>query len=209
MLEQLQSLDPAVLAEVVRLDQRDPQFEVTDWNVGRLSDQGIINPEGLFLISGHGRRGDEGSGRAIIPWSVALKVLRDPGQEQDPHDLWYWKRELLAFQSGLLAHLPGPVVAPRYYGSLELAEGVGLWMEHIVPTDPSPWTLEQYAFVARQLGQLNGAYLSETSLPDYPWLSTGLARTWSGGPMEELEKAWENPIVRQTYPERQIGRAHV
>lgn len=186
-----------MLADVVRQDQRNSQFEITDWTVRRLSDRGIINPDGLFLFSGHRR-----SGQAITPWSVALKVLRDSGQEQNPRDLWYWKRELLAYESGLLAHLPGPVAAPRYYGSLELAEGVGMWMEHIIPTGPLDWTLDQYGFAARQLGQFNGAYVNGTPLPDYPWLSTGLARAWSGGPVEKLEKAWENPIIRQTFSEK-------
>jgi hypothetical protein len=199
LIEQLQSLDPAILAEVVRQDQKDPGFAITDWTVSLLSDHGIINPEGLILFSGHGR-----SGQVIKPWSVVLKVLPIPDQEGDPSNLWYWKRELLAFESGLLARLPGPVAAPRYYGLLNFDQSIGMWMEHILETVSPRWTLNQYAIAARQLGQFNGAYLSGTSLPNNPWLSAGLFRTWFGGPLEEMEKAWENPIVRQAFS----GRLH-
>lgn len=197
MFEKLQSIDPSLLADVVRQDQRDRKYTITDWTVGRLSDRGILHPDGLFLFSGHGSNRE-----ASTPWSIVLKLLRYPDRELDPRHLNYWKREIEAFQSGLLTRLPGLVTAPRYYGSIEFAEGVGLWMEHIVETGPSRWTPHQYAFAAQQLGRFNGAYLNETPLPDYPWLSAGLVRAWTGGLMEDLDKAWENPIVRQTFSEK-------
>jgi hypothetical protein len=91
MLATLQAIDPAVLTEVVRQDQRSPTFEILDWNVKRLSDKGVINPDGLFLFSGQGR--DEQDTR---PWSVVLKILKKPDEEQDMREIFYWKRELLA-----------------------------------------------------------------------------------------------------------------
>jgi hypothetical protein len=196
MLEKVQSIDPSVLLSVARQAQQDPQFEITEWTVRPLSNKGIINPEGLLLFAGHGRSGPD-----IKPWSVVMKVLRRQEQEPPLTDMWYWKRELLAFESGLLTHLPGPVVAPRYFGSLELTDGVGLWMEHVVETAPARWTLDHYAFAARQLGQFNGAYLNGSPLPDYPWLSASLLRTWVGSQVEDHEKAWESPNIRAAFPE--------
>ena len=38
ILEQMKDIDTAVLAEVVRLDQRDSSFDMTDWTVARLSE---------------------------------------------------------------------------------------------------------------------------------------------------------------------------
>src|SRR5438132_8831501 len=124
-LEQLRALDPEVLANVVRLDQRTKSFQMLDWTVERLSTRGIINPDGLFCFSGHGR--DEHMTRS---WSVVLKVLRRNDECESIRDLRYWKRELLASQFKLLQKLPGPVTAPRLYAATENAGGAWLWMEH-------------------------------------------------------------------------------
>ena len=127
MLEQLQAIDPEVLTTIVRQDQRSPTFEITQWAVDRLSSKGIINPDGLFRFSGYGRAGD-----VSRPWSVVLKIVRKPDDQQNPRDIWYWKRELLAAQCQLLEHLRGPIAAPRIYAISEHADNGWLWMEHIV-----------------------------------------------------------------------------
>jgi hypothetical protein len=98
----------------------------------------------------------------------------------------------------------GYMVRPRHifqavanlvdHAALELESGTGLWMEHIVATVHSPWTLDQYAFAVRQLGRFNGAYLNGTPLPNAPWLTKGHARTWAGVSHEEMEK----PGITQT-----------
>jgi hypothetical protein len=191
-LTALQVLDPAVLTDVVRQDQEEPDLEVTDWTVKPLSNKGVINPDGLFLFSGQARAGE-----TIRPWSVALKILRKPEREQEPHDLWYWKRELSAFQSGLLEKLPGPVAAPRFYGATEHEDGAWLWMEHIHGATET-WTLDHYAFAARQLGRFNGAYLTDTPVPSEPWFCRKLARQWAEmfGPENA---AWDDPFISRYF----------
>jgi len=99
----LQAVDPALLADVVRQDQRSQAFEIADWAVGRLSNNGANSPDGLWLFSGSG-----GVGGAARPWSVVLKIIERPQQEQAPEALGYWKREVLLVQSGMLERLPGP-----------------------------------------------------------------------------------------------------
>ena len=193
MLTTLRATDPALLREMVRKDQHSPTFELLSWDVKRLSQKGLINPDGLFLFSGQGD--DE---RGTTPWSVVLKILNDPGGEPDPRNLWYWKRELLVAQSGVAASLPGRVVAPRYYAATE-HDGKGwLWMEYVTATTPQTWTKDHYAFAAHQLGCFNGAYLSgRLPLPDYPWLSKENARTLSDGFVPQ--NAWGNSFVQQFY----------
>jgi hypothetical protein len=196
LLEQLQSIDPQTLAEVVRQDQRSPAFEISEWNVDYLSHKGIVNPEGLFLFSGVGHD-SEGS----RPWSVVLKVLRKPDYEQDPRDIWYWKRELLAAQHDLLPQHEGPLSAPGIYAVMEYEDSGWIWMEHIVEKSRQPWTLEDYAFAAHALGYANGLSLMAAPSPDYPWLCTEHCRWWlrliEG---REPEKAWENPYVSKYFP---------
>lgn len=120
-----------------------------------------------------------------------------------PSDWNYWKREFLAFRSGLLDELPDGVVAPRCYGASEHEDGsVWLWQEEIIDSY-GLWQPVQYASVARQLGQLNGAYLAGRPFPTHPWLSEGFLRGWvaSFGPaIEGLEGALTHPLVRRGFP---------
>jgi hypothetical protein len=190
-LEELRNLDPALLVGVVRQDQRSPRFEITDWQVEPLSDQGIINPEGLFRVCGHGR--DAAGAR---PWTVVVKIVKDPGQPRDPAHLWYWKRETLLAQSGLLDALPGPVCAPRFYGVIERERDDWLWIEYIADAVRGPWGLEGYVFAARQFGRFNAA-CAQSPLPDAPWLCRAHARGWAEG-LSPL-KAWENPYVQRFF----------
>jgi hypothetical protein len=199
-LTALQALDSAVLTDVLRQDQQAPDLEIISWTVAPLSTKGVINPEGLFLFSGQARAGE-----TIRPWSIALKILRKQEEKQEPHDLWYWKRELSAFQAGLLEKLPGPVVAPRFYGATEYEDSAWIWMEHIHDATGGVWTLDHYAFAARQLGRFNGAYLAGTPLPSAPWFSQ---QQWSEG--LDLEPAWENPFVSRYFsPEMRARIMHL
>lgn len=163
MLAQLRATDPTLLIELVRQDQRSPAFEIIDWTVERLSSQGIANPDGLFRFSGDGRAGQQ-----IRPWSMVLKIVQKPDEEQDPRDTWYWKRELLAAQSQLLERLPGPVAAPRIYAAVEDEASGWLWMEQVSGSTTQLWTPAQYAFAARELGRFNGAYLTGVPLRPIP-----------------------------------------
>jgi hypothetical protein len=192
MLETLKSVDPAVLLDVVRQDQRSPTFEILEWTVDRLSDKGIINPDGLFRFSG---QGDDEQG--IRSWSVVLKIVTNPGMERDLSHLRYWKREMLAMKSGLLATLPGPVAAPRCYGTSEHQSSGWIWMEHIIEPENPHWTTNQYLFAARQLGRFNGGYVAGIPLPDYPWLCKGHVPTKLGA-LPPLD-AWDNQFVSQSF----------
>lgn len=189
--EQLHHLDPALLTDIVRQDQRSPTFAIGDWQVERLSDKGIINPDGLFRVYGHGR-GDE----ETRPWSVVLKVLYQPNHTQDPASLWYWKRETLAVQSGLFATLPSAIGTPRFYGVTPQQGSKWLWMEHL--TDAAGvWQLDHYTCAAHQLGRFNAAYLQGTPLPTATWLCQGHACNWA----ERLppQAAWDDPTVQRFF----------
>lgn len=192
LLIRLRSLDPALLAAVVREDQRSPAFELLDWSVAPLSDKGIINPDGLFRFSGQGR--DDAGTR---PWSVVLKTLKASDQPQDPASLWYWKREALLAQSGLASSLPGSLAAPRFYRVNEQADGVWIWMELITDAVGAPWRLEHYAFAADQIGRFNAACAVGAPLPDAPWLCRDHARGWTEG--LNPQNAWGNPYVQRHF----------
>jgi len=173
MVVKLKTIDSTILTDVVRQDQRSPFFEVTEWSVSRLSDKGIINPDGLWLFSGEGH--DHKGSR---PWSIVLKILQRQEQEPPLSDMWYWKRELLLAQSDLIEHLPGPVKAPRFYRAEETSDGAWLWLEYVENHRSTPWVLGDYAFAARQLGYWHGATVTERPLFAEPWLARQHYRSW-------------------------------
>ena len=174
LLQKLKEIDPAILTDVVRQDQNNPAFEITEWDVKRLSDKGIANPDGLWLFSGEGN-GNDGK----HSWAVVLKVFDIPEEELPLDHLWYWKREALFAQSDLAQNLPGPIRIPHYYRIDEQEDQLQLWMEHLQTHRPNPWTLDEYAFAAHQLGRWNGACLTRMSTAIEPWLAKQQYRVWS------------------------------
>ena len=187
LLAKLKANDPLILTDVVRQDQRSPSFEITEWSVKRLSDKGIMNPGGLWLLSGAGH--DNRGSRA---WSVALKVFHRPEQQLPPSDAEYWKREILWAQSELLESLPERIKAPRFYRIEETPEGAWLWMEHVEDHHAEPWGLDDYAFAARQLGYWNGLFVTGKPLPTQPWLARQHYRSWLSG--INPEQVWQFPL---------------
>lgn len=121
LLSTLQNLDPTLLTEVVRKQQHSPSFELLDWTVEQLIHaQFLSSTGGLFKFAG---TGEDSAG--VKPWTLVLKILRNPGPEHEGNirDVFYWKREFLAFQSGMLANLPSAVPVPQVYGAMEHEEG--------------------------------------------------------------------------------------
>ncbi|HEU0294574.1 MAG TPA: phosphotransferase [Anaerolineales bacterium] len=201
ILEKLMAIDPTILTYIVRQDQNDLAFDITDWTAKRLSDKGGTNPDGLWLFSGQGNS-DKGSRH----WSVVLKILQRQHDELPADNVWHWKRESSWAQSGLSKQLqgPGPVKAPRIYHSEETPEGAWIWMEHVQGTRSGPWTLDEYAFAAHQFGLWNGSYLTGSSLPSEPWLARQHYRAWLA--IVDFEGALRFPLNQKYIPGETLAR---
>lgn len=114
--------------------------------------------------------------------SAVLKLVRLGGGSDsrwpaspDPADPYYWRREPLAYTSGLLDRLAGGLRAPRLRASFERTDGgVALWLED-VPAAPD-WTPTQLGEFARGLGRAQAAFAAE--LPAEPWLARGWLRAY-------------------------------
>jgi hypothetical protein len=189
----LESVNIAVLTEVVRQALRSPAFEVGTWGVKVLSDRGFLTPDGLWLVSGEGR--DDAGPRQ---WSVVVKMLKRQEPEPPQDDVFYWKREPMLAQSGLTVDLPGQARAPRFYRVDERPEGDWVWMEHAADDRPGLWQLKDFAFAARQLGVWNGTYLAGKPMPNQPWLSRRLHRSWTAGINPEQD--WQFSLLVKHCP---------
>jgi hypothetical protein len=120
--------------------------------------------------------------------AAILKVIRhDPfGNERWPSsevesDPYYWRREPLAYSSGLLDGLEG-LHAPRCRLCRERGDGtIALWLGD-AGVQPE-WTVERFRTVARDLGHMQGR-LAACPLGE-PWLSRAWLRRYL-----ELRARW-------------------
>ena len=208
LLEQLKAMDLAVLTEAVRKDQLDPDLVILDWTVEPIVHELLTDTtSGLFRFTGHGH-----SAKGNRPWTVVLKCINNPKlSSQHPREATYWRREIMAYQSGLLEALPPGVRAPRFYGIMENEYGAWVWIEYIKEATVKQWSLDYFQRTARQLGRFQGAYLFNTPLPDQPWLcrpffGIGWAEQngWSGFMNPDFEQnAWKQPIIKGALDDKQ------
>lgn len=191
-------LDADILTPVARAALGDDRAVPTAWRVRRLG-TGLHSPtSGVYVVSGtaHAPGG-------APTWRVALKVLRPPADvaAHQPEHFRYWRRELLAYRSGLLDDLPGRLTAPR---CLAATEGPGevahLWLTAVAGT--GRWSAGRLAAAAHRLGGFGGAWAAGRTRPDVPWLSRGqlrrrVQRTDSAGGLPLLvdPAAWRHPTV--------------
>jgi len=191
-------IDPAYLSSLVRAASQNPRSMVNDWQAQRLHGGFQLNSS-IYRLQGHMQEAGN-----LLPWSLVLKVIRPDPAYADLHDYRYWKREALAYQSGVLNELTGPVVAPRCYDICVQPDGsYWLFLEDIHAESGSSWTLEQYVSIARCLGEFNGAYLAGRPLPQAAWI----ARDWLRNYLEHaipavdfIRKNPHHPLIRNIFP---------
>lgn len=163
-------IDPGHLTALVQQSLERPALQLTEWSVQQLH-SGMEWDSAVFRVHGEA----EDAGKAVA-WSLILKTVKPAADANDPAGVHYWKREVLAYQSGSLHRLPGGnVTAPACYQVDERPNGsIWLWLEDVKEDVDSPWSIDQYAAAARHLGQFSGAYLMGHPLPTEPWI----ARQW-------------------------------
>ena len=167
--ERLTSVDQATLTPLVRHSLGNNSADVTDWHYAPI-EGGFGGAYGVYRFQGQVQ-----SNGQIQNWSLVLKAVGPETGSREPSAWNYWKREVLAYQSGLLNDLPGDLVAPR---CIEVTEYPGqkywLWLEDIIGNQA--WVWEHFGLAARHLGQFNGAYLTGKPIPDRPWFVAGQLR---------------------------------
>lgn len=145
-------------------------------------------------------------------WSLVLKLVHHSkrGHENwlssaEPDDPMYWRREPLAYTSGLLDSLAGGLRAPRCLHSAARPDGsVALWLEDLGGAAES-WSLERYGLAARHLGQAQGEFLAGRPLPTERWLSRDWLRAYVERRRDAVERpipaeAWRTELVRASLP---------
>lgn len=200
----LPDLNRDTLSALVRQAIHNDSIEIDTWSITRLP-YPALNPitRGIYRVSGTALDGNA--------WSLILKIDHDPQQGpifEDPVAPFYWKREALANESGLLDTLPGELEAARCYRVEAEPDGsYRLWFQDLADVYGGLWPLERFGLAARQIGSFNGAYLTGTPYPAYPWLCLNQLRTrvaYISNPVEPLVEdaaLWDQELMRRTYPQ--------
>jgi hypothetical protein len=174
-IPEIKDIDSAVLTEPVRQALDSPRAKIQHWEHQPI--RYIVTETanlGLHRFKGTARDGD---GDRV--WSIVLKAVDAPVNEADSTSWNYHRREILAYEDGLLGHLPGGLSAPSCLGISKYPSGIcWLWLEDLQNHASPAWSLAEYALVARHLGRFNGAYLVGYPLPSRPWLSRNWVRGW-------------------------------
>jgi hypothetical protein len=203
---EIKDIDGATLTSLVRQALNSLTAEILQWEHEPVS---YINTEESNL-GVHRFRGTAEDRGEVRPWSILLKAVRAPINHTDPTYWNYHRREILAYQTGLLSDLPGGLSAPRCLGMSEYAEDLcWLWLEDVSDSGSQTWSLAEYGLAARHLGRFNGAYATGRPLPLSPWLSQHWLRGW----LVEYERGcwdtvnlmgdehfWEHPLLRSAFP---------
>jgi hypothetical protein len=113
-----------MLNGVVRRSLERKRAIVRTWQISPNSYRSMIaTSAGLYRVSDTVTDGAE-----QLPWSVILKIVRIAGlRTQAITAFGYWKREPLAYASGIFDHLPGGLTAPRCWGVFDISE-TSVWM---------------------------------------------------------------------------------
>src|SRR5260370_31676087 len=96
-VDRLQTIDGAMLTNLVRRAMRSETLEVVDWHYAAIDGGGGHATGGVYRFAGSAR--DRGE---AVPWSLVLKVTCSAGGD-DPASSGHGKRELHPYTSGLLA----------------------------------------------------------------------------------------------------------
>jgi hypothetical protein len=160
------------------------------------------------------------SGRAATaagprPWSLVLKILRPPGglAAENAPDSAEWRREVWAYQSGLVRGLGPGLRAPRCLAvDFPREDEAWVWLEDVADALPGPWPLSRYGTVARALGRFNAA-CPEARARAYgeSWLGRGWLSAWveRRAPHVALiaaPEAWAAREIRAWFPPSTRGR---
>jgi|GEM_PF-466482 len=191
-------IDPKYITTLLKGIFSDQELAIKEWRMTRITG-------GVEIISRIYRlTGDAVSQRQLKPWSMIIKKIHPEESFSDPSGFRYWKREIRAYQSQLLNHLPGNISKPEIYGIRENPdESYFIFMEDVHDDYKHPWSIDQFIEAAYQLGSFNGFFLTKKSLPEEEWVSRDWLRKYllHATPMVSFIKQNPNhPAVKSLLP---------
>ena len=114
------------------------------------------------------------------PFSVVVKHLADGNPAIDfsePQNWNYWLREIVFFESSLVAKIPAALGYPLYLGSSNLPDGTALfWNEDLGDLEDNNWSWAKCLQAAELVAELNSIKIDEAE--QFVWFNTTQMQTW-------------------------------
>src|SRR4051794_36913022 len=143
--------------------------------------------------------------------AAVLKISTPGRAEAAPHfqasgepGHWnYWRRELLAYRSGLAhtAFADAGLGAPALLGTEERADGsVALWLEHVDGTPGTACGSGELGDVAYRIGAGQARWLDRP--PTQAWLARDFLRDYTRAQSTTGEPDWEHPAALAAWSPR-------
>ena len=147
----------------------------------------------------------ESNGDDPSPFSMVRKVLRR-GDDLPAWDRRHWRRELIAYRSGLLPSGEAGLTACRLLAAYEDSSGARLWLSPAPDEEDTQWSLGTFRNVAAQLAHWHARHLDDRL--DLEWLvrdqlAQRISRTDAAGGL--VEPDWNTPSVRRHFPPQLVG----
>ena len=144
-----------------------------------------------------------GSGPRVL--KIAQAGTDDPtlqwSTSTEPTHFNYWRRESLAYRSGLVAsvYAGAGLRGPRLLDAADRPDGsVALWLEDVSGEPGATWTIPELRSFAERLGAAQAAWVGRP-LP-YPWLSKRWLHQYAERRPLSAPTDWDAPLVAAAWP---------
>lgn len=187
------TITPAHLQSILQRIVPDKNFELISWNcspLGKSKEESSVYRVFCTLRINNDRSRD---------YALIVKVLKPDSRRNQVDHYYYWKREALVYDSGILTQLPQDIRAPICYEVEARLDGnVWIWLDDVaIESSKNDWSLVQMCRISYLLGKYSGAYMTGTPLPNESFLCRNWMRSWVevcteyARPIEEQKKIWD------------------
>jgi hypothetical protein len=206
-IENQMNFEPAYLQSIIHRNKPYHSCELLSWNcipLGKNKEESSVFRVFCNVLNHKEKR----------VYALILKILKPDALRKESHHYYYWKREALVYQSGILNQLPAGIRAPECYAVEEKQNGdIWIWLEDInIENLQSDWSLHQMKKVSYLLGKFNGRYLSGTPLPAHSFLCRNWLKSWVNActayakPIQVQKAIWDcyRNVIGHTSPAADI-----